>query len=129
MTVNKLTSTIPISQAERIVTANRINASAVFSRAGHALGTLDRLLIDRVSGKIAYAVVAVAAVGCNEERRQALPWGVLTYDPLMAGYLVNLDRKVLESGPTFEPDETLDWNSEALNRRLHDYYRVPHFWM
>jgi hypothetical protein len=54
------------------------------------------------------------------ERRQALPWSVLTYDPMIGGYLVNLDRKVLESGPTFELDETVDWNSEALNHRLHD---------
>jgi hypothetical protein len=48
---------------------------------------------------------------------------------MIGGYLVNLDRKVLESGPTFELDETVDWNSEALNRRLHDYYYVPHFWI
>lgn len=128
-TFKNLTSkeTPPVGQVERVVTVDRINASAVYSRAGDALGTVDRLLIDKVSGKIAYAVISIAAFG--DERRQALPWGVLTYDPLMGGYLVNLDRKVLENGPIFEADQIVDWNSEALNRRLHDYYCVPHFWL
>jgi hypothetical protein len=53
----------------------------------------------------------------------------MTYDPLMGAYLVNLDRCVLENGPTLRRDENVDWNSEPFNRRLHDYYRVPHFWI
>ncbi len=128
--VKKLTSerALPVDPFERVVSVDRINASTVYSRAGDALGRVDCVLLDKVSGKITYALVAVAG-GCKGERRQALPWSVLTYDPLMGGYLVNLDRKVLESGPTFELDETVDWNSEALNRRLHDYYCVPHFWI
>jgi|SRR6185312_15295091 len=127
--ISKLASetTPPGGPLERVVAADRVNASAVYSRAGDALGTVDRLLIDKVSGKIAYALIA--GVGGDGDRRQPLPWCVLTYDPLMGGYLVNLDRSVLESGPTFGRDEAIDWNSESLNRRLHDYYRVPHFWI
>jgi hypothetical protein len=129
--INKLASetTPPVDQVERVVAADRVNASAVYSRAGDALGTVDRLLIDKVTGKIAYAVIAIAAAGREGDRRQPLPWCVLTYDPLMGGYLVNLDRSVLESGPTFRRDEAIDWNSESFNRRLHDYYSVPHFWI
>jgi hypothetical protein len=129
--VKKLASeaTLPVGQLERIVAADRVNASAVYSRVGTAVGTIECLLIDRVSGKITYAIVATAGAGRDGFRRQALPWSVLTYDPLMGAYLVNLDRKVLERGPTFGADEKVDWNSEELNRRLHDYYSVPHFWI
>ncbi|HZF33849.1 MAG TPA: PRC-barrel domain-containing protein [Candidatus Angelobacter sp.] len=129
--VKKVTSgtMLPVGQLERVVTADRVNASAVYSRAGDALGTVDRLLIDKVSGKIAYAVIAIGADGRDGDRRQPLPWCVLTYDPLMGGYFVNLDRGVLENGPTFRRDEAVDWNSESFNRRLHDYYSVPHFWI
>ena len=118
-------TTLPVGKVERVVTAERVNASSVYSRAGDALGTVDRLLIDKVSGKIAYAVIALA----DGDRRQPLPWCVLTYDPIMGGYLVNVDRSVLENGPTFRRDEAIDWNSEPFNRRLHDYYSVPHFWI
>lgn len=130
-TVKKLASELapPIGQVERVVAADRINASAVYSRTGDALGTVDRLMIDKVTGKIAYAVISIAAVGNNGGRYQALPWSVLTYDPVIGGYLVNLDRKVLEDGPTFGHDETIDWNNETWNRRLHEYYCVPHFWI
>jgi hypothetical protein len=127
--INKRASeaTPPVGRLDRVVAADRVNASAVYSRAGDALGTVDRLLIDKVSGKIAYAVISIA--GRDGDRRQPLPWCVLTYDPLMGRYLVNLDRSVLENGPTFRRDEAIDWNSESFNRRLHDYYSVPHFWI
>jgi hypothetical protein len=118
-------TTLPVGKVERVVTAERVNASSVYSRAGVALGTVDRLLLDKVSGKIVYAVIAIA----DGDRRQPLPWCVLTYDPIMGGYLVNLDRSVLENGPTFRHDEAIDWNSESFSRRLHDYYSVPHFWI
>jgi hypothetical protein len=131
MTVKKQTSkaALPIDQAERVVAADRINGSAVYSRTGNALGTVECLMIDKVGGKIAYAVIAIAAVGSECSRRQALPWSVLTYDPLMGGYFVNLDRKILENGPTLGPDETVDWNDQTWNRQLHEYYSVPHFWV
>ena len=122
-------TTLPVARIERVVAADRVNTCAVYSRAGDAIGTVDRLLIDRVSGKIAYAVIAIAADGSGSGRQQPLPWCVLTFDPLMGGYLVNLDRSVFENGPTFRSDEAVDWNSEAFNRRLHDYYSVPHFWI
>ncbi len=126
-TVENLTSdpALPVHQVERVVAVDRVKATAVYSRAGVALGTVDRLMIDKISGRIAYAVIAIGDGG----RRQALPWSVLNYDPLLDGYLVNLDRKVLENGPTFARDEAVDWNNEGWNRQLHDYYRVPHFWI
>jgi hypothetical protein len=126
-TIKKLTSdpALPADQVERVVAADRVNATAVYSRAGVALGTVDRLMIDKISGRIADAVIAIG----GGDRHQALPWSVLNYDPLLGGYLVNLDRKVLENGPTFARDEAVDWNNEGWNRQLHDYYRVPHFWI
>jgi len=126
-TIKKMTSdpSLPLDRVERVVAADRVNDTAVYSRSGVALGTVDRLMIDRISGRIAYAVIAIG----GGERRQALPWSVLHYDPLLGGYLVNLDRKVLEDAPTFARDESVDWNNEGWNRQLHDYYRVPHFWI
>jgi len=112
----------------RVVAVDRVNDTAVYSRSGVALGAVDRLMIDKISGRIVYAIIAL---GGSEpgERRQALPWSVLYYDPLLGGYLVNLDRKMLENGPTFVHDEAVDWNNEGWNRQLQDYYRVPHFWI
>lgn len=105
--INKLSSemTPPVAQVERVVTADHVNGSAVRTRAGDALGTIDRLLIDKVSGKITYAVIAIAA-GPDGDRRQPLPWCVMTYDPLMGGYLVNLDQRVSRTDRPFGATRT-----------------------
>ena len=130
-TVKRQTSktALPIDEVERVVAANRIDGSAVYSRTGNSLGTVECLMIDKISGKIAYAIVAIVTMGSEYPRRQALPWSVLTYDSLIGGYFVNLDRKILENGPTLGLDEITNWNSETWNRRLHEYYSVPHFWI
>ena len=130
-TVKKQTSTaaLPIDEIERVVATSRIDGSTVYSRTGNVVGTVDCLMIDKVSGKIAYAVIAIDAAVTERFRHQALPWSVLAYDPVTGGYFVNLDRRILENGPTFGLDEIVNWNSEAWNRQLHEYYAVPHFWI
>ena len=113
----------------RVVAMDSIGGTAVYNRAGQALGALDRLMIDKIAGKIVFAVVSIGGAADAEHRRYVLPWSLLTYDALMGGYLVNVDHKILENGPTFGADAHIDLNSEAWCRTLHDYYRVPHFWI
>jgi hypothetical protein len=126
---SSLTGSRAIQAGTCIVAADEVGGTIVYSRNGGKLGMIDRLLIDKVSGKIAYVVMSSTDVTATGQQRRALPWSVLAYDPLVGGYVVNLDRKVYDNGLTFERDDGIDWNSMAWQWRLHDYYRVPPFWV
>jgi hypothetical protein len=54
---------------------------------------------------------------------------MLKYDTNLNGYVVNLDKRILENAPAYDTDETVDLADETYGRKLHDYYKVPPYWL
>lgn len=88
----------------RLVSADRVTGTAVYNPAGERLGTIDQLFIDKVSGQAEFATMAFGGVLGIGARRHPLPWQVLTYDPELRGFVVDLDRTILEQAPAYEDD-------------------------
>ena len=53
-------------------------------------------MIDKISGKVAYAVMSFGGFLGMGDSYHPLPWHVLTYDTGQGGYVVDLDRNKLE---------------------------------
>ncbi len=83
-------------------------------------------MIDKRSGKVAYAVVTFGGfLGIGAERR-ALPWSVLSYDVDLGGYVVSADDDDAAARPRSMPrTATIDpeWGT-----RLHGHFGVPPYW-
>jgi hypothetical protein len=57
-------------------------------------------MIDKLNGKVAYAVMSfVSFMGIGEEY-YPLPWSLLTYNPRLEGYEVNVSEQQLNGAPT-----------------------------
>jgi hypothetical protein len=115
-------------ETSRLIAADKVNGTAVYNRAGERLGTVYDVMIDKVSGKVAYAVMSFGGFLGIGERYHPLPWSVLTYDTGMGGYVVDLDRSRLEGAPTYAANENIDWNDRAWGQRVSDYYGTRPYW-
>ena len=51
-----------------------------------------------------------------------IPWKMLQYDVSLGGYIVDIDRQVLEGAPKYTTDNAVDWVSPAYGRSIDDYY-------
>ncbi|WP_439817861.1 PRC-barrel domain-containing protein [Zavarzinia sp. CC-PAN008] len=129
-------STTPRTQDElnrretsHLIAADKVEGTAVYNRAGDRLGAIDNIMIDKMSGKVAYAVMSFGGFLGIGEKYHAMPWSVLSYDTQMGGYLVNLDKEQLKNAPMFGRGETVDWENREWGTRVHDYYRAPYFWL
>ncbi len=110
----------------QLIGSDKVEGTAVYNTKDEKLGTIDRVMIDKISGHVAYAVMSFGGFLGIGDRHHPLPWGVLRYDPDKGGYIVNLDRETLERAPTVASnDARFDWNDRAWNRRVHDYYKTP----
>ena len=89
------------SEAGRLIGSDKVEGTEVHDRAGNKLGTIERVMIDKQSGKVAYAVMSFGGFLGLGERFHPLPWAVLDYDTDQHAYVVDLDRKTLEGAPTF----------------------------
>jgi hypothetical protein len=117
-----------LSQDEtgRLISADKVQGTAVENPAGDSLGTIEALMIDKPSGKVAYAVMSFGGIlGMGKDRR-ALPWEILTYDTGRRAYVLDLDPAVLRGALAFE--DTADGDDHAWGQQVHDYYRVKPYW-
>jgi hypothetical protein len=85
-------------------------------------------MIDKVTGRIAYAVVGFGGFLGIGNRHYPLPWEKLSYDPAMGGYVVDLDRSVLEGAPSYADNDAVAWNDRAWDEQVYDYYGARPYW-
>ncbi len=121
------TGHVAIDETDRLIASDKVEGTAVFGRDGERLGAVRNFMVDKFTGRVAYAVMSCGAPGAAE-RHYPLPWKALTYDTARGGYVVDLDRSALARAPSHAPHETPDWNGPNWGVRLYDYYKVEAYW-
>jgi sporulation protein YlmC with PRC-barrel domain len=118
----------PKNTSGRLIGADQVQGTYIYNPAGDNLGSVQDVMIDKVSGRIAYAVVGFGGFLGIGDRHYPLPWEKLKYDPSMGGYVVDLDRRTLEGAPSYATNEAAGWEDPAWGRRVDDYYGAHPFW-
>jgi sporulation protein YlmC with PRC-barrel domain len=111
-----------------LIAADQVNGTDVYNMDGDKLGTVDDIMIDKISGKAIYAVMSFGGFLGIGEKQHPLPWSSLTYDQDKEGFVVNLDKRKLEQAPTLDPtDEDFVWTPD-YGRSVDKYYGAPTYW-
>jgi hypothetical protein len=113
----------------RLISCDKVEGTSVHNRTGESLGSIYQIMIDKYTGKVAYAVMSFGGFLGIGERYHPLPWSMLTYDPSAGAYVVDLNKQRLEGAPTFARNEPVNWEDRAWGQRVHDFYNVPPYWM
>ena len=100
----------------------------MYDRAGEKLGTVGGLMIDKQSGRIAYAILSFGGFLGIGDKSHPLPWPTLRYDTNLGGYVVDVDRSMLEGAPAYAANESTALDDEAFGMRVHNYYGAEPFW-
>lgn len=117
------------STSAPLIAADKVEGTAVYNPQGDRLGTIETIMLDKVKGHTIYAVLSFGGFLGIGARHYPLPWPALNYDPSKGGYVVNLDKKVLEGAPYFEDGDAVAWEDRAWGERVHDYYHTRPYWM
>ena len=94
----------------------------IYNAQGDNLGSVEDVMIDKIAGKIAYAVVGFGGFLGIGNRHYPLPWEQLEYDTTMGGCVVNLDKRMLEGAPSYSDSDTVAWGDRTWDKRVSDYY-------
>jgi hypothetical protein len=97
---------VATEETHSLISADKVEGTAVYDPQGEKLGTVQTIMIDKLSGKGAYAVMSFGGFMGIGDRYHPLPWSVLTCDTQKGGYTVDLDRSTLETAPTYAGGET-----------------------
>jgi hypothetical protein len=108
-----------------LIGSDKVEGTAVYRADGSKVGRIERVMIEKVSGKVGYAVMSFGGFLGIGENYYPLPWSALTYNPQLDGYEVNVSDEQLKGAPHFTQHQNWDWSSADRNRALDDYYGTP----
>lgn len=110
-----------------LIASDRVEGTRVYDPDGVHIGSIERFMVEKRSGKVSYAVLSFGGFWSMGHDHYPLPWSKLDYDAGLGGYRVDVTKQQLENAPRVERDEEADW-SEQYGRRIYDYYGIMPYW-
>jgi hypothetical protein len=108
-----------------LIGSDKVEGTAVYGMDGTSIGSIQRVMIDKISGKVAYAVTSFGGFLGMGEEYYPLPWSQLKYDTGLGGYRTNVTEAQLKGAPKYDRSKEWDWSDRANDRKVHDYYKAP----
>jgi len=122
-TIMPPSSEVATDETVNLISADKVVGTAVYNRMGESLGSVYGLMLNKLNGRVAYAIMSFGGFLGMGESYHPLPWRVLTYDPKMGAYVVDLDRKRLEKAPSYTRVAEPDWTTYPPT--VDAYYAIP----
>jgi PRC-barrel domain len=105
-----------------LIGSDKVEGTPVYGRDERKIGTLQRVMIDKISGKVAYAVISFGGFLGIGEDYYPIPWMNLKYDSRVSGYVVGVTEEQLRNAPKFTKNTEWDWADRSRDRDVYGYY-------
>jgi PRC-barrel domain protein len=118
-----------VQAPHKLIASDRVEGAAVCAPdTGKKIGTIERLMIDKLSGNVAYAVMTFGGFLGIGHRHYPVPWPALKYDPKWEAYVTDITAEQVRNAPSYDEDESFDWGDRREETELHRLYRRPPYW-
>ena len=107
-----------------LIGSDKVEGTAVYGPDDTKIGSIERVMIDKRTGQVAYAIMAFGGFLGVGDSYHPLPWSLLKYNTNLGGYLVDIDQSQLEDAPSYAVGTEPSWGDPDYERKLHDYYGV-----
>jgi sporulation protein YlmC with PRC-barrel domain len=116
-------------ETSRLISAEKVEGTTVYNTAGDKVGSVKNVMIDKVSGQVAYATMASGGILGMGSDYYALPWNALTYNVDRGGYEINIDRERLQGAPAASESELVSsLEDRDYGSKVHDFYGTRPYW-
>ena len=110
-----------------LIGSDKVEGTDVYGRDEKKIGSIERVMIDKVSGKVAYAVVSYGGFLGMGDDHYPTPWASLKYDTRLGGYVTGITADQLEGAPKYGNDRDWAW-SRSNDERVYGYYQAAPYW-
>lgn len=117
-----------MTKPHQLIASDRVEGTAVRRPNGDRIGHIERLMIDKISGKVSYAVLGVGGFLGMGTDLLPLPWARLKFNRRFEAYELDIGDEELRRAPSFRADKEFDWGDRSQEIDLHRYYGTPPYW-
>jgi hypothetical protein len=107
-----------------LIGSDKVEGTAVYGANDTKIGSIERVMIDKMSGKVSYAVLSFGGFLGVGDDHYPLPWQSLKYDTNLGGYRTGITETQLKGAPKYGNDNAWNWGDPARARSVNDYYGV-----
>ena len=105
----------------RLISSSKVEGTPVVGRGGEHLGKIESFMVDKFSGRVAYAVMSFGGLFGLGESFFPLPWAFLKYDDKKGGYVLGITKEQLANAPRFKADAAPEF-TPVYRRSLGVFY-------
>lgn len=109
----------------QLLSSEDVEGTDVYGVDGVKVGEIDHLMIDKLSGRVTYAVISFGGFLGLGHSHYPVPWVALKYEPKLGGYITGITQEKLKDAPAFSDDAWSDRNWEA---QVHKHYNASPYW-
>ena len=102
--------------------ADTLIGNSVYNSKAENLGEIKEIMLDMHRGTVVYAVLSYGGIFGLGEKLFAVPWGALKLDTENKRFVLNVEKKQLESAPGFDADKWPDMADPVWAQTIHTYY-------
>jgi len=111
------------------ILASKVSGTPVYNPEGDRIGTVEDVVLDKMSNNIMFAVLGSGGVIGMGEKFRPIPWSILDYDADKGGYVVPVSKDILENAPAYRiEDLTSDDGEMAIRAEAFSYYKTERYW-
>ena len=107
-----------------LIGSDKVEGTAVYGADEKQIGSIERVMIDKRSGKVSYAVLSFGGFLGIGDDHYPLPWESLKYDTGLGGYRTGITEQQLQGAPKYSNENSWNWEDPTSNRAVNDYYGV-----
>jgi hypothetical protein len=108
-----------VAMTHKLIPSDSVEGVPVYGGKTERIGTIERLMIDKLTGNVAYTVVKSG--GLLGRHHYPVPWGSLKYNASRQAYETALTLDDLRKGRS-ERDGQFDWGNRS------QVYQHPQYW-
>jgi len=106
----------------RLISSDKVEGTAVIGLNGETLGHIKSFMVDKYTGRVAYAIMTFGGTMGFGNSFFPLPWPLLEYDVARDGYAIGITKQQLANAPRFEENAPVEFTPD-YRRKLILFYR------
>ncbi len=103
--------------ASELIGSDKVEGTNVYGSDRQKIGFIERIMIEKRSGKVDYAVLSFGGFLGMGDQHFPLPWSSLNYDEDLDGYQVSVTEDQLRDAPKYLDENGWDWEDAAGGRQ------------
>ncbi len=112
------------------ILASKVKGTAVYNNSGEKIGTVEDIVLDKQSNQILFAALGFGGFLGMGEKYHPVPWSMLEYSEDKGGYVVPLNKDVLQNAPNYDLKDLTKHDGwlNGIREKSYDYYNIERDW-